>query len=60
MLNANVNNNMGFNLIGGGKWSTLKKDRITISQDQLDHKGLYQVHFVTCTDSSQTRESLTQ
>lgn len=60
MLNANVNINMGFNLIGRGKWSTLKKGRITISQEQLDHKGLYQVHFATCTDSSQTCESLTQ
>lgn len=51
---------MGFSLIGGGNWSTLKKDIITISQEQLDHKGLYQVHLATCTDSSQTHELLTQ
>ena len=40
MLNVNFNNIMGFSLIGGGNWSTLKKDRITISQEQLDHKVL--------------------
>ena len=60
MFNANFNNIMGFSLIGGGNWSTLKKNIITISQEQLDHKGLYQVHLATCTDSSQTHELLTQ
>ena len=48
MFNANFNNIMGFSLIGGGNWSTLKKDIITISQEQLDHKAQRVVSSTSC------------